>query len=172
MIVGAVVAAIGVVGSVTAAVISSGGDDGSAASAQSGRAQIVIQTVSFATARDGTLALRVRGVARGLEPTDTVYAMARPQHPSSASRVGEIWFVSRDAKLQRDGRWSATVHVALADQPFTVVAVQVPVLDECHPRPHKACPAEIPPPAAYPDELERDGPGIAGGAVAPAVSFP
>lgn len=85
-------------------------------------AGIAIQNITFAPRSDGTGVMTVRGVARGLGKTDSLYAIAKPR----GSARGQRWFVS-DAKTPgRAGRWSASIDVdEPTRQPLTVVAVQV-----------------------------------------------
>src|SRR4051812_44007474 len=138
-----IVAIIGLVGTVTAAVIgsSSGPDQAPSSVAPSSAApasskpnasdsrvaDIVIESVEFDSLPSGQVVLTVRGTARNLRPRGALYAVAQP-HGGTAPNVGaprHTWFASDPTTPGREGLWSARIIVDPPPQPFTVQTVEL-----------------------------------------------
>jgi len=142
--VGGVVAIIGLVGTVTAALIAQSSKSEANASPQvttsskGSTREIGIQSVQLVPGPAASL-LRVRGTASGLASRESVFAMASAG--LAASPNGASWFVSPPTLPDRRGLWNTAIRLARRVHGYSVTAVGA----ELPPRPpmcgEAACPA-------------------------------
>jgi hypothetical protein len=136
LLIGVVVAVIGALGAITAALVGSGGGGEPKTSMparidSSGKSSsVAITAVVLASDGHGGFDLKVRGTSHGLQGTD-IYAVARPPSlsaqpaPAGSAALQNTWDVSGPAVLDKHGSWSATIHLNRVERrPLSVVAVE------------------------------------------------
>jgi hypothetical protein len=134
-----VVALIGLLGTISAAMITSSdtasnedeapSERGDASSGSPESQAVVLEAVSIESQDSvGVRSLGARGIAYTVPPGDAVFAIAQTSPDSELS----LWFSSDPVMPDSNGRWSATIAVRPSTPPpLTVMAVVATCVEKC-----------------------------------------